>query len=122
MAASELLAGHVEAAVGLRAGGERDRVVVRADVVHRQVAAELDAAVPAHGRVGRDLRVELRDALDLLVVGRDAEAHEAVGRGETVEQVDLRHDARDLHRSVGDVEAARARPDDGDAEGVFDGA
>ena len=84
----EVDARDVERRVADRAGREDHGVVVLLQVVERDVLAEAhvaedaDVAAVEHLAQGRD------DALDARVVGRDAVAHEAVGRGQVLEQVD----------------------------------
>ncbi len=52
-----------------------------------------------------------------VVVGGDAPSHEAVGRGEAVEEVDG-DVGRGLLQGLGGVESGGAGPDDRDAKGV----
>ncbi len=120
-AALEVLAGNAEVAVARRAHGVHDGVVVAAQVVVGEVAAELHVPEEAHARVLQDLLVEARDALDLLVVGGDAVADEAVGRGEAVEDVHADGQVALLDERLGGVEAGRSAAHHGDAEGTVGG-
>ena len=97
-----------------RADRVDDRVVALEQVLRRHVGSELDAAEEAEVRMLGRLVVHPRHRLDLRVVGRDAGAHEPVGRRQRVEQVD--RDAC-LQQLVGCVEAGRAGPDHGRASG-----
>ena len=56
------------------------------------------------------------DGLDLLVIGGDASADQAVGRRHAVEEIDLDHDPRLLQEVIGRVESGGARSDDRDAK------
>ena len=116
MAPLEILAGNPHAPVGLGAGGVDDLVVVPAEIGHRDVLAQLDAAVKAEPRVGRDLVEGGGDGLDLLMVGGDAGAHQPVGGRQAVDHVDLDHAAVLLQQMVGRVVAGRAGADDGNSQ------
>ena len=117
VAAGQVDAGDVEGGVPDRAGREDHGVVVLLEVVEGDVAAEehvaeeADVAAVEHVAQGGD------DALDARVVGRDAVAHEPVGGGQLLEQVD-----RDvelllgLEQDVGGVDAGGAGADDGETE------
>ena len=94
VAAAEVLAGNAHAAVGLGARGVDDLMVVRPEVLERHVLPELDVAEEAEPGVRGRLVEGGRDVLDLLVVGRDAEADQPVRRRQAVEQVDLDGEAR----------------------------
>ena len=87
-----------------------------AQVGHRDVLAEVDAAVEAEPRVGRDLVEGRGDGLDLLVVGRDPGADEPVRRGQAVDHVDLDDDTVLSQQVVGRIVASRPGADDGDAQ------
>ena len=91
-----------------------DRVVEPAQVVGREVAADLDVAEEAEARPRGDLLERARDGLDLRVVGRDAEADEPPRRRQPLDHVDL--GAGLVEQRARGVEARRAGADDGDAE------
>ena len=114
--AGQVLAGDAEPPVGLRADGVDDRVVEREQLLVRDVAADLDVAEEAEARPRRGLLERARDGLDVLVVGRDAEADEAPRRRQPVDQVDLDLRVLALQQRVGRVEPGRAGADDGDAK------
>jgi hypothetical protein len=78
--AVEVLACEAELVVALAAERVDDVVVARVEVFDGEVAPELDVAEEAEAVVGRDLVVDPRDALDLLVIGRDAAADQAGSR------------------------------------------
>ena len=99
------------------AGRVDDRVVVLEQLLARDVLAEGDVAEEAKARVRGGLLVDARDRLDLRVVGRDAGAHEAPGRGQALDHVDLELLAAVLEQVPGGVEAGRAGADHGDANG-----
>ena len=96
--AGQLFAGDAERPVGRRAGGVDDRVVVREQLLARDVLAEGDVAEVAEARVRGDLLVDAGDRLDLRVVGGDAGAHQAPGRWQPLEHVDLELSASVLSR------------------------
>ena len=88
--AGQILAGDAELAVVRRAGGEDHRVVELEQLGDRDVAADGDIADEVDAGALGDLVVALADRLQRLVVGRDAEADQAVGHGIAVEDVDAR--------------------------------
>ena len=96
MAAGEILARDTEPPVALAADREDDLVVARREIGDREVPAELDVAQEAHPRVERHALEHPHDLLDLRMVRRDAEAHQAVGRRQAIEQVDLQIGLRGL--------------------------
>src|SRR5207248_8291220 len=79
-------------------------------------AADLDVAEETKARPLGDPLECTRDGLELRMVGRDAEAHEAPGRGEAFDHVDLDRRVR-VEQRAGSVEAGRARADDRDTQG-----
>ena len=76
----------------------------------RDVAAELDVAEEAEARVRGGLREAPCDRLDLLVVRRDAGAHEPVRRRQAVEHVDPDIESWLAQQLFGRVKRRRARP------------
>ncbi len=118
MAAGQLLARDAELAVGRRPVGEDDRVVALAQLVDGDVPADLDVAEEAELGSGGGLLVDADHRLDLRVVGSHAEADQPVRRRQPVEHVDLGVRSLVLEHVLGRVEAGRARPDDGDAQGL----
>src|SRR5690606_22992229 len=114
-AAGQVLARDAQAPVSGRAHGVDGGVVVPRQVGGGEVPAELDVAEVAQARVAEGALVEARDRLQLLVVGRHAEAHQAVRRGQAVEQVDG-DVLTPLEERLGGVEASGAGTDDGDAQ------
>jgi len=118
VASPEVFPGHVQATVGLRAGREHDRVVAGAQVGQADVAAELDPPEePEAWVVGEGFELA-HHALDLEVVGRDAETHESVRDREALEQVDANREVGALEQVLDREEAGRTGPDDGDAQGL----
>ena len=116
--AGEVFAGDAERTVDGRAGGVDDRVVVVEEILARDVLAEGDVAEEAEAGMGGGLLVDAGDGLDLGVVGGDAGAHEAPGRGQALEHVDLELAPRGVLQQVpGGVEAGGAGADHGDADG-----
>ena len=87
--AGELLARNSQVTIGRAAHGVDDLVVMRRQLVRGGVGA--DVHVPEKSEPGkvRDLLEALRHALELLVIRRDARAHQPVGRGEPLDQIDL---------------------------------
>ena len=82
----------------------------------RDGRSDLDVAEEAKARPRGGLLERARDGLDVLVVGRDAEADEPPRRRQPVDHVDLDRRLLALQQRVGGVEAGRAGADDGDAE------
>ena len=119
VAAGQVLAGDAELAVGLAADREDDRVVEPLEVLDLDVVADLDVAEEAEALAGGGFLVDPDHRLDLRVVGGDAAADQAEGRGQAVEEVDLGVQVLVLEDVLGGVEAGRAGADDGDAEGVL---
>ncbi len=115
--AGEIFPGDAEGPVRRRAGGVDDRVVVGQQVLAGDVLAEGDVAEVAEARMRGGLLVDARDRLDLGVVGRDAGADQAPGRGQPLEHVDLEALVGGLEQVPGGVEAGRARADHDDADG-----
>ena len=105
--AGQILAGNAELAVVRRADGEDDRVVELEQLVDRHVAADGDIADEVDARAFGDLVVALADRLQRLVVGRDAEADQAVGHRIAVEDVDR---APDRHRPFPAPRRCRSPP------------
>src|SRR5271168_4450585 len=87
--AGELFAGNAERPVGGRTGCVDDGVVVGEEVLAGDVLTEGDVAEVTEARVCGGLLVDAGDGLDLGVVGRDAGADEAPGRGQALEHVDV---------------------------------
>ena len=65
MASREVFARNAHAPVGLRAGGEHNLVIVPAQIVQREVTAQLDVAEETESRVGGGRVVGAGDGLDL---------------------------------------------------------
>ncbi|SII97236.1 Uncharacterised protein [Mycobacteroides abscessus subsp. abscessus] len=109
----EVGSGHREVAVVGESAGEDDGIVVRPEVVHRDVAAEFGVADEAGPGVGEE-SVELRGhGLRALVVGGDTVAQQSVRYGKSVEDVDGA--AGNLTEDLLRGEAARrSGADDGD--------
>ena len=115
--AGQVFAGDAEGAVGGRAGGVDDRVVVGEQVLARDVLAEGDVAEEAKAGVGGGALVDAGDGLDLGVVGGDAGADQTPGRGQALEHVDVEALGGVGEQVPGGVEAGRAGADHGDAQG-----
>src|SRR5699024_10414558 len=124
--AVQLDAGDREVGVLEGAGGEDDRVVVAAQVLEREVGAELDVAEEADVSAAQDPVQGGDDPLDPRVVGGDAVADQAEGRREAVEQIDgdLELPVLDLlglQQGLGGVHAGGAGADHGQTEGLLGG-
>ena len=117
--AGQLGARDAERPPDLRADRIDDGVVAGDEVVARDVPPDLEVAVPAEPRMRGDLLVDAGHRLDLRVVGRDARAHEAPGRRQPLEHVDLDRAVLGREEEAGGVEPGRPGADDGDAEGHF---
>ena len=101
--------------IAVRARRNDDRVVVVTQVVDRHVAANLDIAEQADVSALQNLVQRHDDLLDTRVIRRDAVAHETVGRGKTLKQVDIHLEPR-LGQNVRRVNASGTSANDGDVE------
>ena len=110
----QIAARQIERAIVRRAGGQHHRVVKLHQLGDRDVLAHRDMADEAHIVAQRHLLVTTRDLLDRLVIGRDAEADEAEGRRQPIENIDPHILAERLLRGLRSVIARRARSDDRD--------
>ena len=97
-----------------RAGREHDRVVKLLQFGDRHVLADRDVADEADVVAERGRFVAAADALDRLVIGRDAGADQAVGHRQRVEHVDPHIVAPLLVRGFGGVVPRGPRADDRD--------
>jgi hypothetical protein len=88
-AAGQILAGDPERLVGLRARGVHHGGVVPHQLGVRDVGADLDVAEEAAAALERLPVERVLQALDLLMVRRDAAAQQPPGRRQPLEQVDL---------------------------------
>ena len=114
--AGQILAGDPEPPVGLRADRVDDSAVQLEQLLVRDVTTDLDVAEEAEAGLRRRLLEGARDGLDVLVIGRDAEANEAPRRRQAVDQVDLDDRILALQQGIGRIEAGGTRTDDGDAQ------
>jgi hypothetical protein len=90
---------------------------VALEVFERDVPAVADVAEQADVAPVEHLAERRDDALDAWVIGRDAVAHETVGRGKLLEEVDRDVElALGLEQDVRGVDARGARADDGQPE------
>ncbi|MNO86399.1 hypothetical protein D3C76_777950 [compost metagenome] len=117
MHAVQLLAGHAQRAVAVEAGGEHHQVEGAAQLVQRQVAADLQVAEELDAFAFEQPLELPADRLGALVIRRHAVAHQAEGRGQAVEQGDLRVRPL-LAQGLGQVAAGGSAADDGDARRV----
>ena len=115
--AVELLALHAELAVRLRTDGVEHTVVAAEQLIAAHIAAHGHIAEEAEARVGRRLLEGAGDALDLGMVWRNAEADEAEGCGQRVEEINGHGRGRLAEQRGGSEEAGGASADDGDTEG-----
>ena len=114
--AGQVLAGNAQPAVGLGADGVDDGVVDPEQVLVADRRADLHVPEETEALARGRLREGPRDRLDVLVVGRDAEANEPPRRRQAVEDVDLDARGLALQERVGGVEARGPGADDGDAQ------
>ena len=114
VAVLQIFPGDAHAPIRLRPRGIDDLVIVVAQLVDSDVAAELHAPEEAKPRVRGDLVEGNRDVLDLLVVGRNAQAHEPIRGRQTVEHVHLDDDPVLAQELVGGVVPGRPGTHDGD--------
>ena len=106
---------NVERVIAVRARRNDDRVVVVTQVVDGHVTADLDVAEQTDVAALKDLVQRHNDLLDARVIRSDAVAHETVGRGKTLKQVDIHLEPR-LGQDVRRVNASGTSADDGDVE------
>ena len=116
VAACQVLTRDAHMAVGLCAGGEDHLVIVPRQVRQRHVPAVFDVAEEAEARVPGNRVVGARHVLDLGVVGRDAEPHQPVRRGQPLEHVDLGDERGLLEQLFDSIERGGPRTNDGNAE------
>ena len=119
VAAVEVDAGDVECAVVGGAGREDHGVVVRLELVERDVGAVVDVAEQADLRLVEDLVQCGDDALDTRVVGGDAVPDQAERSGHPLVEIDADtaiFGGVGLHQGIGGVDAGRASSDDGDPQ------
>ena len=109
--ARQILAGDSELAVVRRADRQDHGIIELEQLGDRDVAADADIADEVDAGAFRDLVVALADRFQRLVVGRDAEADQAVGDRIAVEDVDPCMFAIGLRQRLGGVEARRTRSD-----------
>ena len=102
-----------EVAVEGGAVGVDDGVDVPAQLLQRDVPADLDVADEAHQRVVEGAVQGVADGPHLRVVGRDAVPDQAERRGQPVDQVDGDRDVVLPGQRVGGVDAGRPGADDG---------
>jgi hypothetical protein len=113
------IAGQVERPVTRSAGGEDHRVVEAAQLLDAHVLADGDVPHEAHVVRQRGLFIAARDALDRLVIGRNAGADQAERNGQAVEYVDLYIFAPLLERGFGGVVSGGTGTDNGDVPHSF---
>gem|GEM_PF-3809980 len=109
--ARKVAARYFERPVVGSAGGEDDRIVEIEQLADRHVAADRHIADKADIVGQRDLFVAPVDCLDRLMVGSDSEADQAVGYGQSVDDVDADLVAERLEQRLGGIIAGRPRPD-----------
>ncbi len=107
----ELFARHVHRDRVHAAGGDDDRVVALAQLVHGDVAADLDVVVELHPVLGDPVHVELDD-VSRQPEGRDTDEGRAAARRERVVDVDLVAPAAEL---LCRGQSCRSGTDDGNA-------
>ncbi len=112
-AAGQVLALDAQPAGPGGAVGEDDGVGVRAQVGHRQVAADLHVADEPHARVVQGVPQRVGQRPHLQVVGGDAVPHQPERRGQPVQQVDHHRDVVLGRQRLGGVDARRTGTHDG---------
>ena len=122
MGAGEGLAGNLHAPGAVAADGVDDGVMAGGQLRGGDVSAELDRAEEAQARVLGDALIDRDDGFDLLVVRGHPAAHQAVGRGQAVEEVDADFKAGGLEQGLGGIEARGSGSDDGDDERALGGS
>jgi len=75
VAARQILARDVHAAVSLRARGIDDLMVVRLQLIHGQMLANFDVAIETNMRIGGCLVKDCSHGFDLLMIGSHTGAH-----------------------------------------------
>ena len=113
--AGQVFAGNAEPLVGLRAKGIDDCVVQGEEFAVRKISADLDVAEEAEARLLGNPLERARDALQLRVVGRDAQPHEPPRRRQPLEHVHL-EPRLGVEQRAGGIETGRAGTNYGDTE------
>jgi hypothetical protein len=104
--------------VALVADGVDDAVVVGAQLRDGDIPAQRDIAQEAHRGILGGALEGLLDLLDALVIGGHAGAHQPIGTGQPIEEIDADRDVLLLEEGGGGVEAGGAGSDDRDVEWV----
>ncbi len=108
--------GDVEVTVADSAGGEHHGVVVVAQLVDGDVAADGDVAQEAQAWLVQHVVQGLHDSLDAWVVRCDTVTDESEGGGHLLEEVDVDLVLLITDEEIGGVDAGGAGTDDGDAQ------
>ena len=85
----QLFAGYIHASVGLCAHRVDDGMVVVGEVSVGDVLAKLDMTVKAKVGISSNTVIQFGDALDLLMIGGNTTAYQAVRGGQTVKHINL---------------------------------
>jgi hypothetical protein len=115
VASCQLLARDPHRAVGRRTDRVDDRVVVAAQIGQRDVRAEFDVGEEPQSRVLRRALVQVRDRLDLRVIGCHARPNETPRRRQALEEIDVHLRCGVAEQVPGGVAPRRPRTDDRDA-------
>ncbi len=111
VAACQMFPGYPHRSVGMRSAGEHDGVITILELLHADVAPDRDIAEESKPRRFGNSLVDGNGLLELRVVWGNAAAHQAEGRGQSLEHVD--HDRRlRPYECLGGVEAGRPATND----------
>ena len=113
IAAEEILTGDIHAVVGRSASREDDLVIEPTQVVKAQVCSVFHVAVITKPGIGGNLVVGRRNGLDFLMVRRHTATHQSVWRRQPLQHVNLDDEIFLIQQVFGDIEAARARSNNG---------
>jgi len=116
VAAREVFAGDFQPAIGLRANGVDDRVIVADQIDMVDIAPVFDVAEETQPGVAGGPLVSPCHRPDFRMIWGDAAAHQPEWGRQPFEQIDLDADRRLALQEIGGVEGGRSRPYDGNAQ------
>ena len=109
--------GDIQRGVAVSAGCDDDRIVVRVQVINRDVAANLNIAQKTNITALQDLVQGDNDLLDSRVIGSNTVADQAIGGGKAFKQVDI-HVQTGFGQNIRCIDASRSGADNGHVVGA----